>query len=230
MAHGIRPTPGETGLVNRQPTPDERRIVDAILGIDFPGVEVLREQAREMRVVGGCGCGCPTVYFEPRVDAPTVAYEHDGPVPAEGDVATDPPGQILLFTSQGRLSSLEYVFVSDDPPREWPRPAQLTVAIPVSAVFVIALDSGDIEVFPELEQAAVSIEVPDIEISEVIDQTGLHYTATADGSRTRLTPAGTRDRGALEQRLLTYCSARDITVDDDGDRVVAVANALSRLQ
>ncbi len=122
------------------------------------------------------------------------------------------------------------MFVSDDAPREWPKPEQLSVTIPVSAVFVVALDSGDIEVFPTLEEAATSIEVQDVEISEVIDQSGLHYTATADGPRTRLAPGGTRDRGALERRLLAYCSSREIFVAEGGDRIVAIANALARQQ
>ena len=32
----------------------------------------------------------------------------------------EPVGELLLFVSEGYISSLEYVFYTDTPPREWP--------------------------------------------------------------------------------------------------------------
>jgi hypothetical protein len=45
-------------------------VLDLLLGAEFAGVGVLREQARSVMVTGGCDCGCPTVYLQVSSDVP----------------------------------------------------------------------------------------------------------------------------------------------------------------
>lgn len=44
-------------------------MLDALLTVEFDGVERLRDEARGAAVVGGCDCGCPSIdfYSEPGV-------------------------------------------------------------------------------------------------------------------------------------------------------------------
>jgi hypothetical protein len=44
-------------------TARERSVLTALLAVDFDGVERLRSQAPEAAVLGGCGCGCPSIDF-----------------------------------------------------------------------------------------------------------------------------------------------------------------------
>jgi hypothetical protein len=50
--------------IPRPLTTREREVLEALLSVDFPGVDGLRRQARELQVVGMCGCGCPSVDFQ----------------------------------------------------------------------------------------------------------------------------------------------------------------------
>lgn len=45
-------------------TQRERAVLDALLAVDFPGVETLRHQATKAVVVDTCGCGCPSIDFQ----------------------------------------------------------------------------------------------------------------------------------------------------------------------
>jgi hypothetical protein len=53
----------------------------------------------------------------------------NGPFPAFAYVRTGSEyrGEILLWLKDGRLSALEYAWVSDDLPTRWPRPDELDV-------------------------------------------------------------------------------------------------------
>src|SRR4051794_6077768 len=97
----------------------ERAVLDALLGVDFQGVEKLRREAMEVVVVGMCGCGCPSVDFERahglgmtiRVNA-AVSNSNDGLFlytiedPQRGDV----------------LGGIEWVGVGETDPDEFPAP------------------------------------------------------------------------------------------------------------
>ncbi len=106
--------------VNRPLTERERAVLNALLSVDFAGVEGLRREAEQAMVVGGCGCGCPSIdfYKQPgqgmhvRVNAAT-QRNFDG---------------LFLYTVGGRLGGIEWVGTSDegDPP-EFPDPATLTI-------------------------------------------------------------------------------------------------------
>jgi hypothetical protein len=111
----------------------ERRILDALLAVDFPGVAEIRAQMPHTMVVGRCDCGCPTVSLTVPNDIPASAVHT--PIrlaPAEGRVtpiANEPPGDIILFVDNGRMSSLEYVSYVDPAPSEWPPLDRVTVVI-----------------------------------------------------------------------------------------------------
>jgi hypothetical protein len=45
-------------------TDDEEGVLGALLAVDVPGSKELRQQARHVRVVGRCDCGCATVDLE----------------------------------------------------------------------------------------------------------------------------------------------------------------------
>jgi hypothetical protein len=100
----------------------ERVVLDALLSNEFVGAVELRAQMDTAMVVGQCDCGCPTIDIESRGD-PAVALRDARLAPVELRVMTageEPPGEVVLFLTDGRLSSLEYVFYSDEPPGAWP--------------------------------------------------------------------------------------------------------------
>jgi hypothetical protein len=63
-----------------------------------------------------------------RSDAPEVALP-DGPLPVRAFVPNTEEyrGEILVWVQGGRLSGLEYAWVTDDPPTRWPRPDEIEV-------------------------------------------------------------------------------------------------------
>ena len=109
----------------------EKRIMAALLAPDFPGVGELRAQVADALVVGRCDCGCPTVELLVPPDAPSsMVTTHARLAPVEGHVtpiADEPPGDIILFVDDGRMTCLEYVSYDDPAPSEWPTLDRLTV-------------------------------------------------------------------------------------------------------
>ncbi|MBQ1073317.1 hypothetical protein KBX06_09090 [Micromonospora sp. C31] len=102
----------------------ERAVLEALLAVEFPGVETLRRQAREVVVVGTCGCGCPSIDFQHghslgmaiRVNA-GVRGSHDG---------------LFLYTIEDRqrgkvLGGIEWVGVEETDPDELPSPELLDI-------------------------------------------------------------------------------------------------------
>ena len=80
-------------------------------GADDPA---LLAQLADVRVSGTCGCGCPTISFS--------GFNEPGGIEVAADAAVDgASGAILLFVSStGQLVSLEYAWVTDEPPTEFP--------------------------------------------------------------------------------------------------------------
>ena len=111
---------------------EEKRILGTLLEPEFPGVEELRAQVPHAVVVGCCDCGCPTVEFSvsPTASRSNVkTWPRLAPFEATvKPVESEPPGEIILFVDDGRLSCLEYVSYDDPSPREWPSPDRLNVA------------------------------------------------------------------------------------------------------
>jgi hypothetical protein len=117
------------GFEPRPLTDDEDRVLDLILAATFEGVEPLRAQSSDVRVVGRCACGCPSIELAVAADRRR-STRADGLVPVELNVAPladELPGQVILFVRDGELSCLEFVFYEDRPPTEWPTSDRLSV-------------------------------------------------------------------------------------------------------
>ncbi|NUS44617.1 MAG: hypothetical protein HOQ24_13130 [Mycobacteriaceae bacterium] len=106
--------------MDRPLTEVERNVLSAMLDRPFPGAPQLRAQLATARVVGQCHCGCPTVDLAVDVTLPTAVV--DSRIPVEAAV---PDGGLILFVEEGRLSSLEYYHLAEDPPPYFPAPDQL---------------------------------------------------------------------------------------------------------
>jgi hypothetical protein len=96
---------------------DEVALVAALLGLSDPDGVRLRQQIADLRVVGTCGCGCPTVDFRGGPDGLELI--------ADATVAGTDGDAILLFGHDGMLDRLEYVWVGGPPPPRWPSPRML---------------------------------------------------------------------------------------------------------
>ncbi len=99
----------------------ERETLEALLAVDFPGVDALRAQLLGTRVTGRCACGCPTVDLEPPADAPPAVVGTSVPVEAKAHSRSgEGEGLVLLFVDDGRLSCLEYAPLGDRTPSTFP--------------------------------------------------------------------------------------------------------------
>jgi hypothetical protein len=97
-----------------------REVLDALLAVEFGGVEELRAQARDAIVGGACTCGCPSIDFFNR---PGVGMRSRVNAAIRGS-----NDSIFLFTVGGRLAGIEYVGVSDTgDPSEFPDPSLLVI-------------------------------------------------------------------------------------------------------
>lgn len=103
------------GIMARPLLSPERTALDALLAADFPGVTELRVQARTA-VADGDG-----LIIELDVDpsAPTAAVSSGTPVDAFVDGAGH-HGGLILYVEGGRLAALEYWWVTDEKPAEFP--------------------------------------------------------------------------------------------------------------
>jgi hypothetical protein len=95
---------------------DEVAMVAALLDLPDSDDVRLRPQIAGLRVVGTCGCGCPTVDFRGGPDG--LELIADATVADTGDA-------ILLFGHDGMLDRLEYMWVGGPPPANWPSPRLL---------------------------------------------------------------------------------------------------------
>jgi hypothetical protein len=92
-----------------------RRVLDTAV---FEGARELLAQIPHVQVVGGK----PT-WLDVRVpeSAPPSPFR-DGCVPVRAFVGVDEPdGELLLWVTDGRLSTIEYAWFTDDEPTEFPR-------------------------------------------------------------------------------------------------------------
>jgi hypothetical protein len=118
----------ESTIRPRQLTANELGILKRILEAgDFVGAPVLLAQLTTIRVVGGI-----STFLDLAVDgAPAPAGRPDGPVPVKALVygkSRELMGEILVWVTDGYLSSLEFAWFSTDMPSEFPRPEQLDIA------------------------------------------------------------------------------------------------------
>lgn len=102
-------------------TKAEDDAVRFLLSTDFSGVEALRTQLDDLRVVGGCGCGCATVYLRPDMDRSSPSHGPQGPVVADAKDLAE-AFQLMLFLEDGWLSALEITTVTEYNAPEIPSP------------------------------------------------------------------------------------------------------------
>lgn len=97
----------------------KREVLDALLDVDFPGVEKLRREATEVVVAGMCGCGCPSVDFR---------SAHGLGMTIRVNAATsDSSDGLFLYTLEDPefgevLGGIEWVSVGTTNPDEFPAP------------------------------------------------------------------------------------------------------------
>ena len=110
---------------------DEIAIVSALLDMAHPEGALLWQQVAELRVLGACGCGCPTVDFGNGRNALELI--------ADAKVSGTDGDAVLLFGHDGVLDRLEYMWVGGPPPAAWPPPEALqNVRRPADVVVDIA--------------------------------------------------------------------------------------------
>ena len=100
---------------SRELLPRERAALQRLLGLDFQGVHELRIQAEAVRAKG------TGLIIDLVVDGllPTAQVAKRVPVQAVVDGAGY-DGGLLLYVDEGRLSCLEYWWVTEDPPNDLP--------------------------------------------------------------------------------------------------------------
>ena len=109
-------------------TERERAVLTALLAVDFNGVERLRAQAAEAQVLGGCGCGCPSIdFFEGRSTGMTMVVN-------AGVKGSNTYDGLFLYTVglPGRgevLGGIEWVGQSETNPYELPAPEDLAITV-----------------------------------------------------------------------------------------------------
>jgi hypothetical protein len=118
--------------IERPLTELERRVVIHLLSADFVGVAELRGQLSVARVADGWKPeGSPSfdIWLPPDVQRSSCRGQL-APIEAHV-VSTDGSylGEIMLWLADGKLSALEYSWVTDDPPTALPDPADIDVSL-----------------------------------------------------------------------------------------------------
>lgn len=115
-----------TAMYPRPLTVRERAVLDALLTLDFDGVEGLRGQAAKAEVLRGCECGCPSInFFNGLTDGMSIVVNAG----VKDSMTYD---GLFLFTVHLPdvgyvLGGIEWVGQSDSDPDELPRPEDLTI-------------------------------------------------------------------------------------------------------
>lgn len=108
-------------------TEHEQALLRLLLSVDFPGVVALREQARTVTAEGDA------MVVELVVDEGAPLAEVVSPTPVQADVdGAGYTGGLILFVDRGRLSALEYWWVTDETPTTMP--PLVAVGQPIAAV------------------------------------------------------------------------------------------------
>lgn len=109
----------------------ERAVVELILANEFHGAAELRTQVDLVRVVAKWGTDSASVdlmVFEGAPRSPAA----NGVVPVDATVVDELGslfGEILLWTTDGYLSAIEYAWYGDEPPVAFPDVALITTAM-----------------------------------------------------------------------------------------------------
>ncbi|MFJ7218066.1 hypothetical protein [Amycolatopsis sp. NPDC098790] len=106
----------------RELTRAEREVLEFLLSADFAGAEELRAQVPQCRVVAVWAAGQPSVDLAVPETVATARIA-DGEIPAASEVrdaAGQYVGEVLVWVEGGRLSAIEYAWVTDDAPDRLP--------------------------------------------------------------------------------------------------------------
>jgi hypothetical protein len=93
-------------------SPHERAVLVAL--VEATGDDSLMDQLADVRVVSGCPCGCPSIHFKEPTGLGLELVAH---------AAVDDReflGSLLLFVTDGTLDNLDFAWVTDSPPKEFP--------------------------------------------------------------------------------------------------------------
>src|ERR1044072_4745006 len=105
-------------------TEEERAVLHHILSARFSGAAELRGQIAAARVTKNWDpAGSPSIDIFVPADSPQ-AQAPDGPIPAAAEVVDCEGsyiGELIVWISAGRLSALEYSWVTDEPPTRLPQ-------------------------------------------------------------------------------------------------------------
>jgi hypothetical protein len=114
----------------RSLTEEERSALEYLLSVEFGGAKKLRQQLATVKVIGRWSPGQPSLDLrvpESSVEAPVT----DGPIPVRALVlgeAQEPLGELLVWVRGGRLSALEYAWVTSEAPEQLPSRQQIRLA------------------------------------------------------------------------------------------------------
>ena len=110
---------------------DELAVLRHILSASFPGSSELRQQVAAAKVTRNWEpAGSPSVDIFVPADVPAAPLP-DGPVPVAAQVIDGTGeylGELLLWVTGGRLSGLEYSWVTDEPPARLPEPGMIRLS------------------------------------------------------------------------------------------------------
>lgn len=112
-------------------TEEERGVLHHILSAPFPGAAELREQIAAARVTKNWDpAGSPSIDIFVPADSPK-AQVSDGPIPTAAQVVDAEGsylGELIVWITGGRLSALEYSWVTDEPPARLPEVSWIRIA------------------------------------------------------------------------------------------------------
>ena len=121
-----------TTAIGRPLAEIERRVLAHLLSVDFVGVTELRQQLLRARVAHNWKPdGSPSFDIWISPDSPLSSFDGKlAPIKARVSSAEEPYiGELILWIANGRLSSLEYSWITDYPPTTLPDPSSIYVSL-----------------------------------------------------------------------------------------------------
>jgi len=107
--------------VNRPLSADEKRVILRILDSDFDAAAILRQQIEGAFVTRRWIEGLPSIDISVRKTSPAVPGRVRSPITRTViDDSGNAIGFVMLWVEEGRISALEYAWVTDDPPTVLP--------------------------------------------------------------------------------------------------------------
>jgi hypothetical protein len=105
---------------------DERALLDHMLSIDFSGVDELRAQAEVAMVRGGELPWNIYLYVPDGAPAATSVYRNPVTRAVSRDLAAEDGADVTLWLDGDYLDSIDVGWFAEGPPRDVPRPADLS--------------------------------------------------------------------------------------------------------